>query len=220
MQYLFDETGRRYLDVSHYSPCYLGISTVLAHPYSSKIFGCANVVLSFKVKVLGCDTASYWPASSCSKEAPSSGEIPLSWTHSYYLWSASSSPCTLTEVLITKNLFWWLIIYKISKDSDQMQDFEVPAAPFAPIIISLFMLSYWRWRYDVLQCFAGIVTVSVGHCHERVMEAVNKQNSLLQHTTTIYLNNEVAQFAKELTDMMPDKLKASEIAWAKSKFWQ
>ena len=58
-----------------------------------------------------------------------------------------------------------------------------------------------------MQCFAGIVTVSVGHCHDKVMEAVNKQNSLLQHTTTIYLHNEVAQFAKELTDRLPGNLK-------------
>ena len=59
----------------------------------------------------------------------------------------------------------------------------------------------------VLQCFAGIVTVSVGHCHDKVLEAVNRQNSLLQHTTTIYLNNEIAQFAKELTDRLPGDLK-------------
>lgn len=61
-----------------------------------------------------------------------------------------------------------------------------------------------------MQCFAGIVTVSVGHCHDRVMEAVNKQNSVLQHTTTIYLNNEVAQFAKELTDRLPADLKVNQ----------
>ena len=60
----------------------------------------------------------------------------------------------------------------------------------------------------VLQCFAGIVTVSVGHCHDKVLEAVNRQNSLLQHTTTIYLNKEIAQFAKELTDRLPGNLKA------------
>ena len=50
--------------------------------------------------------------------------------------------------------------------------------------------------------------MSVGHCHDKVLEAVNRQNSLLQHTTTIYLNNEIAQFAKELTDRLPGDLKA------------
>ncbi len=57
------------------------------------------------------------------------------------------------------------------------------------------------------QAFAGIVTVSVGHCHPAVNEAINKQNSLLQHTTTIYLNNQIAEYAKELTDRMPGNLK-------------
>eukprot|EP00198_Chlamydomonas_reinhardtii_P013617 XP_001702954.1 alanine-glyoxylate transaminase [Chlamydomonas reinhardtii] len=58
-----------------------------------------------------------------------------------------------------------------------------------------------------LDAFAGIVTVSVGHCHPAVNEAINKQNALLQHTTTIYLNNQIAEYAKELTDRMPGNLK-------------
>ena len=39
-----------------------------------------------------------------------------------------------------------------------------------------------------LDAFAGIVTVSVGHCHPKVVEAVKRQSELLQHTTTIYLH--------------------------------
>jgi acetylornithine/succinyldiaminopimelate/putrescine aminotransferase len=58
-----------------------------------------------------------------------------------------------------------------------------------------------------LQAFAGIVTVSVGHCHPEVVAAINRQNGLLQHTTTIYLNNEIAEYAKELADKMPGNLK-------------
>eukprot|EP00878_Enallax_costatus_P002757 GHUV01002947.1.p1 GENE.GHUV01002947.1~~GHUV01002947.1.p1 ORF type:complete len:342 (+),score=70.53 GHUV01002947.1:232-1257(+) len=58
-----------------------------------------------------------------------------------------------------------------------------------------------------LDAFAGIVTVSVGHCHPEVVAAVNRQNQLLQHTTTIYLNNEIAEYAKELADRMPGNLK-------------
>ncbi len=42
-----------------------------------------------------------------------------------------------------------------------------------------------------LQAFAGIVTVSVGHCHPEVLQAIHDQNELLQHTTTIYLNHQV-----------------------------
>eukprot|EP00877_Chromochloris_zofingiensis_P015128 jgi/Chrzof1/986/Cz01g35240.t1 len=58
-----------------------------------------------------------------------------------------------------------------------------------------------------LDAFAGIVTVSVGHCHPEVVQAINQQNSLLQHTTAIYLNNQVAEYAKELASHMPGNLK-------------
>ncbi len=54
-----------------------------------------------------------------------------------------------------------------------------------------------------LDAFAGIVTVSVGHCHPKVMEAVHKQNQLLQHTTTIYLNPNITAFAERLAGVMP-----------------
>ena len=36
-----------------------------------------------------------------------------------------------------------------------------------------------------LDGFGGIVTVSVGHCHPKIVAAVNRQNEILQHTTTI-----------------------------------
>ncbi len=51
------------------------------------------------------------------------------------------------------------------------------------------------------------MTVSVGHCHPEVTEAIHRQNQLLQHTTTIYLNNQIAEYAKELADRMPGNLK-------------
>lgn len=54
-----------------------------------------------------------------------------------------------------------------------------------------------------LDAFAGIVTVSVGHCHPRVVEAVDRQNALLQHTTTIYLHPNVATFAEMIAGVMP-----------------
>lgn len=57
------------------------------------------------------------------------------------------------------------------------------------------------------QAFAGIVTVSVGHCHPKVVDAVVEQSKRLQHTTTIYLNNQISEYAKELADRMPGNLK-------------
>jgi alanine-glyoxylate transaminase/(R)-3-amino-2-methylpropionate-pyruvate transaminase len=54
-----------------------------------------------------------------------------------------------------------------------------------------------------LDAFAGIVTVSVGHCHPKIVKAVREQVGKLQHTTTIYLHPTIGQFAKKLTEHMP-----------------
>ena len=58
-----------------------------------------------------------------------------------------------------------------------------------------------------LDAFAGIVTVSVGHCHPHVMAAVNAQNARLQHATTIYLHPNIAEYARALAAKMPGDLK-------------
>ena len=59
-----------------------------------------------------------------------------------------------------------------------------------------------------MKCFAGIVTVSVGHSHPRVVSALQEQAARLGHSTTIYLNDQVALYGKELAEKMPGKLKA------------
>jgi alanine-glyoxylate transaminase / (R)-3-amino-2-methylpropionate-pyruvate transaminase len=58
-----------------------------------------------------------------------------------------------------------------------------------------------------LDGLGGIVTVSVGHCHPHVVEAARRQNELLQHSTTIYLNPNVAEYAEKLASKMPGHLK-------------
>src|SRR6266540_7525125 len=58
-----------------------------------------------------------------------------------------------------------------------------------------------------LDGLGGIVTVSVGHCHPHVVAAANKQNELLQHSTTIYLQPNIAAYAEKLASKMPDDLK-------------
>jgi alanine-glyoxylate transaminase/(R)-3-amino-2-methylpropionate-pyruvate transaminase len=54
-----------------------------------------------------------------------------------------------------------------------------------------------------LDGFAGIVSVSVGHCHPRVVEKVREQVGKLQHTTTIYLHPTIGVFGKRLAEHMP-----------------
>lgn len=58
-----------------------------------------------------------------------------------------------------------------------------------------------------LDGLGGIVTISVGHCHPHVVEAARKQNETLQHSTTIYLHPNLAEFAEKLASKMPGDLK-------------
>lgn len=71
---------------------------------------------------------------------------------------------------------------------------------------------HMQYLYDetgrrYLDGFGGIVTVSVGHCHPKIIAAVNRQNEILQHTTTIYLNPCIAEYARDLAARMPGNLK-------------
>jgi alanine-glyoxylate transaminase/(R)-3-amino-2-methylpropionate-pyruvate transaminase len=76
----------------------------------------------------------------------------------------------------------------------------------------MFVQGHMQWLFDetgrrYLDGFGGIVTVSVGHCHPHVNVAVHKQNDLLQHTTTIYLNPQAPAYAQMLASKMPGNLK-------------
>jgi len=58
-----------------------------------------------------------------------------------------------------------------------------------------------------LDGLGGIVTVSVGHCHPHVVKAARRQNETLQHSTTIYLHPNIAEFGRKLAGKMPGDLK-------------
>jgi alanine-glyoxylate transaminase/(R)-3-amino-2-methylpropionate-pyruvate transaminase len=65
-----------------------------------------------------------------------------------------------------------------------------------------------QWLFDetgrrYLDFFGGIVTVSVGHCHPKVVEKVREQVERLQHTTTIYLHPTIAEFGRKLASTFP-----------------
>ncbi|HEY7480283.1 MAG TPA: aspartate aminotransferase family protein [Gemmatimonadales bacterium] len=57
-----------------------------------------------------------------------------------------------------------------------------------------------------LDMFAGIVTVSCGHCHPKVVAKVREQVETLQHTTTIYLHPTITRLAEKLASKMPPGL--------------
>ena len=54
-----------------------------------------------------------------------------------------------------------------------------------------------------LDGFAGIVSVSVGHCHPKVVEKVREQVGKLQHTTTIYVHPTIGLLGKKLAEHFP-----------------
>ncbi|KAJ7961124.1 Alanine--glyoxylate aminotransferase 2-like 2 mitochondrial [Quillaja saponaria] len=58
-----------------------------------------------------------------------------------------------------------------------------------------------------LDGFGGIATVSCGHCHPEVVEAIVNQTKRLQHSTVLYLNHVIADFAEALASKLPGNLK-------------
>ena len=75
----------------------------------------------------------------------------------------------------------------------------------------LIVEGHMQWLFDetgkrYLDMFAGIVTVSCGHCHPKVVEAIEKQTETLQHATTIYLHPNMPMLAKKLASKMPKGL--------------
>jgi alanine-glyoxylate transaminase/(R)-3-amino-2-methylpropionate-pyruvate transaminase len=57
-----------------------------------------------------------------------------------------------------------------------------------------------------LDLFAGIVTVSCGHCHPKVVRRIQEQIATLQHTTTIYLHPNLPRLAERLAGKLPPGL--------------
>lgn len=58
-----------------------------------------------------------------------------------------------------------------------------------------------------LDAFGGIATVCCGHCHPDVVKAIVHQTNTLQHSTILYLNHAIADFAQALASKLPDDLK-------------
>jgi len=54
-----------------------------------------------------------------------------------------------------------------------------------------------------LDFFGGILTVSVGHCNEKVATAIGDQAKVLGHTSTLYPNERIVSLAERLGDMTP-----------------
>ncbi len=70
------------------------------------------------------------------------------------------------------------------------------------------------YLYDVegnkyLDCFGGILTVSVGHCHPKITAVLTRQVETLVHTSTLYPHENPVLLAEKLAELTPGKLQKS-----------
>jgi 4-aminobutyrate aminotransferase len=60
-----------------------------------------------------------------------------------------------------------------------------------------------------LDCFGGVLTVSVGHANPQVNAAIIEQVKTLSHTSTLYANKPQSDLAEKLHQITPGRLKKS-----------
>jgi 4-aminobutyrate aminotransferase-like enzyme len=71
-----------------------------------------------------------------------------------------------------------------------------------------------NYVYDIdgkeyLDFFGGILTISVGHCNEKVTGAIHAQIRKLQHLSTLYPNEPHVRLAEKLAQITPGRLQKS-----------
>ena len=62
---------------------------------------------------------------------------------------------------------------------------------------------------EFLDFFGGILTVSVGHCNDKVTQAIDEQTHKLQHMSTLYANEPQVRLAEKLAQITPGRLEKS-----------
>ena len=60
-----------------------------------------------------------------------------------------------------------------------------------------------------LDCFGGVLTVSVGHANPKINEAIINQVNMISHTSTLYANKPQGDLAEKLAEITPGNLKKS-----------
>ena len=60
-----------------------------------------------------------------------------------------------------------------------------------------------------LDCFGGVLTISVGHANPKINAAIIEQAKTLQHTSTLYANKPQGDLAEKLAEISPGDLKKS-----------
>ncbi|XP_050421399.1 alanine--glyoxylate aminotransferase 2, mitochondrial [Adelges cooleyi] len=68
-----------------------------------------------------------------------------------------------------------------------------------------------QWLFDhngkrYLDMFGGIATVSVGHCHPRITNAIARQAANLNHVSAVYEHPKLYEYVEKLVSKMPEDL--------------
>jgi 4-aminobutyrate aminotransferase-like enzyme len=59
---------------------------------------------------------------------------------------------------------------------------------------------------EYLDFFGGILTVSIGHCDDRINKAIHVQNMRLQHISTLYPTTPIVELAETMARITPGRL--------------
>ncbi len=62
---------------------------------------------------------------------------------------------------------------------------------------------------EYLDFFGGILTVSLGHCHPPIADAIAEQVKTLQHTSTLYPTEPIVRLAEKMAEITPEGLTRS-----------
>jgi 4-aminobutyrate aminotransferase-like enzyme len=60
-----------------------------------------------------------------------------------------------------------------------------------------------------LDFFGGILTIGVGHCNPKVTSKIKEQVDRLQHTSTVYPNEQIVALAEKLAQITPGRIQKS-----------
>lgn len=72
-----------------------------------------------------------------------------------------------------------------------------------------FLYSIHDQGKEYLDFFAGVSVMNCGHCNLEILEKTIQQMQTLQHTTIIYLTEEMVQLAEKLASVLPGDLRRS-----------
>ncbi|KAL6559625.1 hypothetical protein OROGR_004742 [Orobanche gracilis] len=126
--------------------------------------------------------------------------LPTSFTARPSLFSRIASQSTLSQPILEND-----------SDHPKMPPFDYTPPPYdGPSLVLVdgkmqYLFDEKGRRY--LDAFGGIATVCCGHCHPQVVDAIVNQTKRLQHSTILYLNPAIADFAEALAAKFRGDLK-------------